>query len=66
MRQDLHVSSWVAVRHGCPIAYCVKADEVEFRLGSAQDGFDFVFELSALQAFVDAAQAAITESGERG
>lgn len=61
MGQDLNVGSWVIVRRGCPIAYCVNGEEIEFRLGSRQDGFDFVFEVAALEAFVEASQEVLAE-----
>lgn len=61
MSQDLHMGSWVLVRHGCPIAYCVNGEQIEFRFGSRNDGFDFVFEVPALQAFVEASQEVLAE-----
>lgn len=61
MGQDLNVSAWVAIRHGCPIAYCVNGEEIEFRLGSQHDGFDFVFEVAALRAFVEVSQEVLSE-----
>ncbi|MFC4854262.1 hypothetical protein [Actinophytocola glycyrrhizae] len=61
MGQDLNVGSWVIVRHGCPIAYCFNGEEVEFRLGSRQDGVDFVFEVAALAAFVETSQEVLAE-----
>jgi hypothetical protein len=61
MGQDLNVGSWVIVRRGCPIAYCVNGEEIEFRLGSRHDGFDFVFEVAALEAFVEASQEVLAE-----
>lgn len=61
MSQDLHIGSWVIVRHGCPIAYCVNGEQIEFRLGSRQDGFDFVFDVPALRAFVEASQEVLAE-----
>ncbi|MBB4912518.1 hypothetical protein [Actinophytocola algeriensis] len=61
MSQDLNVGSWVIVRRGCPIAYCVNGEEIEFRLGSRHDGFDFVFEVAALEAFVEASQEVLAE-----
>lgn len=65
MIKDLNVSSWVVVRKGCPIAYGVNGhDEIEFRFGSRWDGFDFVFDVDALQAFVEAANLAIAETGQ--
>jgi len=36
--------------------------EIELRLGTRWDGFDFVFEVEALQDFVAAAQVAIAEA----
>jgi hypothetical protein len=61
MGQDLNVGSWVIVRRGCPIAYCVNGEEIEFRLGSRHDGFDFVFEVEALEAFVEASTEVLSE-----
>jgi hypothetical protein len=61
MGQDLSVGSWVIVRRGCPIAYCVNGEQIEFRLGSRHDGFDFVFEVAALEAFVEASQEVLAE-----
>jgi hypothetical protein len=61
MGQDLNVGSWVIVRRGCPIAYCVNGEEIEFRLGSRHEGFDFVFEIAALEAFVEASQEVLAE-----
>lgn len=60
MFRELNVSSWVVVRKGCPIAHSVHNEgEIEFRLGTRWDGFEFVFEVDALRAFVEAAQDAI-------
>jgi hypothetical protein len=60
--RELNVSSWVVIRKGCPIAHSVHNEgEVEFRLGTRWDGFEFVFEVDALRAFVEAAQDAIAE-----
>jgi hypothetical protein len=60
--RDLNVSSWVAVRKGCPIAYCVNGQEaIEFRFGTRWDGFEFVFDLDSLLAFVEASNLAIAE-----
>jgi hypothetical protein len=56
------MGAWVIVRHGCPIAYCANSEQIEFRLGTRQDGFDFVFEIPALLAFVEASQEALAES----
>lgn len=65
MFRNLKVSSWVVIRKGCPIAYSVQgAEQIEFRLGTRLDGFEFVFEPEALQAFVESAQLAIVESRE--
>jgi hypothetical protein len=61
MSQDLDVGSWVIVRHGCPIAYCVNGELIEFRLGSRQDGVDFVFEPDALRAFVEVSHEVLAE-----
>jgi hypothetical protein len=61
MGQDLDVGSWVVVRRGCPIAYCVNGEQVEFRLGSRNDGVDFVFEPDALRAFVEVSQEVLAE-----
>jgi hypothetical protein len=61
MGQDLNVGSWVIVRRGCPIAYCLNGEEVEFRLGSRHEGFDFVFEIAALEAFVEASREVLAE-----
>ena len=61
MGQDLNVGSWVIVRRGCPIAYCVNGEEIEFRLGTRSDGFDFVFEVEALEAFVEASREVLAE-----
>lgn len=61
MSQDLHMGSWVLVRHGCPIAYCVNGEQIEFRIGTRHDGFDFVFEIPALQAFVESSQEVLAE-----
>jgi hypothetical protein len=35
--------------------------QIEFRFGTRWDGFEFVFETDALQAFVDSAQLAIAD-----
>jgi hypothetical protein len=59
--RDLNVSSWVVVRKRCPIAHSVHGEYVEFRFGTRWDGFEFVFEVDALQAFVEAAQEAVAE-----
>jgi hypothetical protein len=62
--RDLNVSSWVAVRKGCPIAYSVNGqEEIEFRFGTRWDGFEFVFDLDALRAFVESSNLAIAEFG---
>jgi hypothetical protein len=61
MGQDLNIGSWVIVRRGCPIAYCVNGEDIEFRFGTRQDGFDFVFEVAALQAFVEASQEVLAD-----
>lgn len=64
MSSDLNVSSWVVVRKGCPIAYSVNGrEEIEFRFGTRWDGFDFVFDLDALRAFIEASNLAIMELG---
>jgi hypothetical protein len=60
--RDLNVSSWVIVRKGCPIAYSTNGQhEIEFRFGTRWDGFEFVFDADALQAFVEAANHAMAE-----
>lgn len=59
MGQDLNVSSWVIIRRGCPITCRVNGDDVEFQLGSAADGFEFVFDVDALRDFVRVARTAI-------
>lgn len=62
MFRNLNVSSWVVVRKGCPIAHSVHGEgQIEFRFGTRWDGFEFVFETDALQAFVDSAQLAIAD-----
>lgn len=62
MIRELNVSSWVVVRKGCPIAHSVQGnDEIEFRFGTRWDGFEFVFEVDALQAFIEAAADAMKE-----
>jgi hypothetical protein len=38
-------------------------DEIEFRFGTRWDGFEFVFEADALQAFIEAANLAMAELG---
>lgn len=64
MIRELNVSSWVVVRKGCPIAHSVCGqDEIEFRFGTRWDGFEFVFEADALQAFIEAANLAMAELG---
>jgi hypothetical protein len=61
--RELNVSSWVVVRKGCPIAYSAnREDEIEFRFGNRWDGFEFVFDVDALRAFVEAANTALGES----
>ena len=69
MIRDLNVSSWVVVRKGCPIAYGLNnREEIEFRFGTRWDGFEFVFDVDALRAFVEAANLAIadTQAGSDG
>jgi hypothetical protein len=36
-------------------------DQIEFRFGTRWDGFEFVFEADALQAFIEAATDAMEE-----
>jgi hypothetical protein len=61
MNRELDVGSWVIVRRGCPIAFCVNGEQIEFRLGSQRDGVDFVFEPDALRAFVEASEEVLSQ-----
>jgi hypothetical protein len=62
MGQDLNVSSWVTIRHGCSITCRRNGADVEFLLGSPAAGFEFVFDVGALREFVAVSQAAIQDS----
>jgi hypothetical protein len=61
MSQEVHVSSWVSIKPGCPISYRVNGDEVEFQFGTPADGMEFVCHTAALREFVELAQAAMSE-----
>ena len=60
---NLVVSSYVIVREGCPVAFCVDSpDQVQVVCGRLpSDAFEFVLQREALRAFVELGQEALTE-----
>lgn len=59
---NLTVSSWVAIRGGCPIRYRVNAnDDVEFAFGELSDCFEFLFDANALRQFLEVGSKALAE-----
>jgi hypothetical protein len=60
---DLIVSSYVIVKEGCPIAFCVDTpDQVQVICGRLpSDAFEFVLQREALRAFVELGLEALAE-----
>jgi hypothetical protein len=59
---NLKVSSYVTIRHGCPMRFRVNSiDDVEFSLGGLRDPFEFVFQLQALREFLALGAEALKE-----
>jgi hypothetical protein len=52
---DLVVSSYVVIKHGCPVAMSVDSpDQVQVMCGRGpREAFEFVMEREALRAFVE-------------
>jgi hypothetical protein len=62
MITDLKVSSWVAIRRGCPISYRVHADDdIEILCGSTRDGFEFTVDAETLREIVRVGTSALDE-----
>jgi|1185.fasta_scaffold650865_2 hypothetical protein len=65
MITDLKVSSWVAIRRGCPISYRVHADDdIDILCGSTRDGFEFTVDAETLREFVRVGTSALGELEE--
>ena len=62
MFADLTVSSWVAIRRGCPISYRVNADDdIEILCGSPRDGFEFTVDAEILRELIRVGTSALGE-----
>ena len=62
MTTDLKVSSWVAIRRGCPISYRVHADDdIEITCGSTGDGFEFTVDAETLRELIKVGTSALDE-----
>jgi hypothetical protein len=60
MFTDLKVSSWVAIRRGCPISYRVHGDDdIEILCGSSRDGFEFTVDAEILRELVRVGTSAL-------
>lgn len=61
--KDLIVSSYVVIKHGCPLAISVDGpDQVQVTCGRVpSDSFEFVMEREALRAFVQLGSDALAE-----
>lgn len=67
MSAALKVSSYVAVRDGCPMRFRVNSpDDVEFSFGGRRDPFEFVFDAEALRAFLQVGSDALQEMDAQG
>jgi hypothetical protein len=65
MTTDLKVSSWVAIRRGCPISYRVHADDdIDIMCGSTRDGFEFTVDVETLRELVRVGTSALGELEE--
>lgn len=64
---SLSVNSYVTIRDHCPMRHhVVDSDTVEFSFGGMRDPFEFVFDATALRAFLDLGAAVLGEMEERG
>ena len=66
MNHHLAVSSWVAIREGCPMRCDVLGSgETHFLCGSPTDGIEFSFDPDALRAFLELGTKALAEMDAR-
>jgi hypothetical protein len=64
---SLSVNSYVTIRDHCPMRYhVVDGETVEFSFGGPRDPFEFVFDATALRAFLNLGAAVMREMEERG
>lgn len=65
MYADLKVSTWVAIRRGCPISAEVHGDDdIVILCGSNSDGFEFTVDNETLRELVRVGTSALEEVTE--
>ena len=63
---QLEVSTYVIVKEGCPVRFCVLGSgQVEVTCGEPRDGCQLMLDAAALREFLAAGAAALTGMDER-
>lgn len=66
MFENLVVSSWIGVRAGCDISYCINTDDdVDLMLSDGARRFEFAIETEGLRRLLDVGSRALAELDAR-